>query len=66
PNPEAPRRWCVYQLVGDKWQVSIVGAQTTSLELDPPSDPAKRVRAIGVAGVDGSGVLAPASILAIE
>ena len=66
PNPEAPRRWCVYQLVADKWQVSIVGAQTTSLELDPPSDPAKRVRAIGVAGVDGSGVLAPASILAIE
>ncbi|MFM8398905.1 MAG: hypothetical protein ACKOAH_13830, partial [Pirellula sp.] len=66
PNPEALRRWCVYQLVADKWQVSIVGAQTRSLELDPPSDPAKRVRAIAVAGVDGSGTLSRASILAIE
>jgi hypothetical protein len=66
PNPEAVRRWCVYQLMDDKWQVSIVGAQTQSVDLHNPSEPAKRVRAIAVAGVDGSGSLAPTSILAIE
>jgi uncharacterized lipoprotein YddW (UPF0748 family) len=65
-NPEALRRWCVYRLVNDQWECSIVGAKTRSLELENSSDPAKKVRAIAVRGVDGSGALSPASILAIE
>jgi hypothetical protein len=53
-------------LVNDQWEYSIVGAKTRSLELENSGDPAKKVRAIAVRGVDGSGALSPASILAIE
>ncbi|MFM8571286.1 MAG: glycoside hydrolase family 10 protein, partial [Pirellula sp.] len=65
-NPKAVRRWAVYRLVQGKWELSILGPETQSLQIQPSSEPETRVQAIAVAGVDGTGALGPASILAIN
>lgn len=66
PNPQAVRRWCVYQLKAGRWEVSIQGASQNSLEIDSSADVESKVSAVAVVGVDGAGALGPSAILAIE
>ena len=60
------RRWCVYVLQGGQWSVSIQGADSIPLTMDPAQDPQVRVRAIAVAGVDGAGGIGEAAILSLD
>lgn len=66
------RRWCVYRLIANRWDVSIHGVDTLSLTIDPakssdnPENKENKVQAIAVAGVDGAGTLGPATIQVID
>ena len=69
PNPNPVRRWCVYRLIANRWEVSIYGVDTLSLTIDPAKssdNPENKVQAIAVAGVDGAGTLGPATIQVID
>ena len=80
-NPQSVRRWCLYRLIEDRWEVSIHGTQIdrAPIESDQATGtqapgtqapgtqaPGKKVRAIALAAVDGSGAIGPPTILAIE
>lgn len=65
-NQQAVRRWCVHRLIKGRWETSIHGPDTLSLELGPPESPDNKVQAIAVAGVDGASQLGPYSVLAFE
>ena len=60
------RRWCVYVLRGGQWSVSIQGAEATSYRFEPQQESQARVRAVAVAGVDGSGRVGEAAFLSLE
>ena len=72
PNPNPVRRWCVYRLIANRWEVSIHGVDTLSLTIDPAKSSEStdgkenKVQAIAVAGVDGSGTLGPATIQVLD
>jgi len=66
PNPQAVRRWCVYQLKAGRWEVSIQGADETSLKIVTSPGQENKVAAVALVGVDGAGALSPSAILAIE
>jgi hypothetical protein len=56
----------LHRFVSGRWETSILGPDTLSLELDHQENPEKKVQAIAVAGVDGASQLGPYSVLAIE
>ncbi len=60
------RRWCVYVLRGGQWSVSIQGAEATSYRFELQQESQARVRAVAVAGVDGSGRVGEAAFLSLE
>jgi hypothetical protein len=65
-NPQSVRRWCLYRLIEDRWEVSIHGAQIDRAPIESDQAPGKKVRAIALAAVDGAGAIGPPTILAIE
>jgi hypothetical protein len=68
-NPQSVRRWCLYRLIENQWEVSIHGAQTDRMPIMPiesGKNPGKKVQAIALAAVDGAGAIGPPTILAID
>jgi hypothetical protein len=70
-NPQSVRRWCLYRLIDNRWEVSIHGAQSDRAPIESDQAPGtqapgKKVRAIALAAVDGAGAIGPPTILAIE
>jgi hypothetical protein len=75
-NPQSVRRWCLYRLIEDRWEVSIHGSQIDRAPIESDEAPGtqgsgtqgsgKKVRAIALAAVDGAGAIGPPTILAIE
>jgi hypothetical protein len=60
------RRWCLYRLIEDRWEVSIHGSQIDRAPIESDEAPGKKVRAVALAAVDGAGAIGPPTILAIE
>ena len=65
-NPQSVRRWCLYRLIEDRWEVSIHGSQIDRAPIESDEAPGKKVRAVALAAVDGAGAIGPPTILAIE
>jgi hypothetical protein len=65
-NPQSVRRWCLYRLIEDRWEVSIHGSQIDRAPIESDQAPGKKVRAVALAAVDGAGAIGPPTILAIE